>query len=335
MRADAGPSQDAAMIIVVDAGGGSSDGGSCAAQKLDAPVTNVVKPADIIIAIDSSGSMDEEIEFVQMQMNAFSQQIVASGIDVHVILIGRAGDICIGAPLGSGACPVDSKLPGYLHVDRKVGSHDALNLIVNSYAEWSVQLRPEASKSFVVITDDEATSSPNNSAASFTTNLTALDPKLLAAFTFNGIFVLADCPLGENVGQVYTDLVTQTHGVSGDLCAQDFKPVFDRLSQQIITGATSELACEWDIPSPPSGQMLDYGSVNVHYTDKAGQQASLGKVDSAADCANFKNGWYYNDAQPPTQILACPQSCTEMRKTGVSKLEVLLGCKSEPPPVLN
>lgn len=297
--------------------------------------SRTIQPADIIFAIDSSGSMDEEIEFVKMQMNAFSQQIVASGIDARVILIGQASAICIAAPLGAGSCPLDSKLPGYLHVDRKVGSHDALNVILSTYPQWSAQLRPDASKSFVVITDDEATSSPNDSASAFTTNLMALDPQMFAKWTLNGIFVLAECPLGEDVGQVYRDLVTQTSGVSGDLCAQDFKPVFDKLSQQIITGATSELACEWAIPAAPAGEKLDYGSVNVRYLDKAGQQASLGKAPSEAECVNFKNGWYYDNEQAPLRIFACPQSCTEMRKSGVAKLEVLLGCKSEPPPVLN
>jgi hypothetical protein len=326
----------------LDTGPASGDGATqgdgalanCAAREVQADVMKVVQPADIIIAIDSSGSMDDEIRFVQMQMNAFSQQIVASGVDVRVILIGEAGAICIGAPLGSGSCPADSNLPRYLHVDREVGSHDGLNVILDSYSEWSGQLRAGASKSFVIITDDEAADRPNNSAAAFSANLQALVPQMFSAWTFNGIFVLQECALGEEVGQVYIDLVTQTGGVSGDLCLQDFKPVFDRLSQQIITGSVSELVCEWDIPDPPGEEQLDFAAVNVRYTESSGAQALLGKVPSSVECPKFKNGWYYDDEQNPTAIHACPQSCTEMRKAAVSKVEILLGCKSEPPPVL-
>jgi hypothetical protein len=58
-------------------------------------------PADIIFAIDSSGSMDEEIAFVQTHMNAFSQQIVAAGIDARVILIGDPGAIPPRSPWAS------------------------------------------------------------------------------------------------------------------------------------------------------------------------------------------------------------------------------------------
>ena len=216
----------------------------------------------------------------------------------------------------------------------KVGSHNGLNVILDSYREWSSQLRLDASKSFVIVTDDEATNGPNDSAGEFTKNLLALDGAMFAKWTFNGIFVQQDCDLGEEIGEVYADLVAQTQGVSGDLCLQDFQPVFDRLSQKIVTSSTAEIACTWAIPTPPAGETLDYGSVNVRYTDRTGVAASLGKVPSAAECPSFKNGWYYDNAQSPSSIVACPQSCTQLRSSGVSRLEVLLGCKSEPPPVL-
>jgi hypothetical protein len=327
--ANAGYPTDAANNA--DANGGMAN---CAARAVEAKVTSVVEPADIIFAIDSSGSMDDEIEFVQSQMNRFSQQISASGIDVRVILIAEEDAICIAAPLGSGRCPEDTKLPGYLHIDEKVGSDDGLNVILDSYEDWSSQLRANASKSFVIITDDEATDGPNDSAAEFTANLLALDAAMFAKWTFNGIFVQQECDLGEEVGEVYADLVAQTQGVSGDLCLQDFQPVFDRLSEKIVTSSTAEIECEWDIPAPPAGETLDFGSVNIRYTDKAGTAASLGKVPSAAECPNFRNGWHYDDAQNPKAIVACPQSCTALRTAGVAKVEVLLGCKSEPPPVL-
>jgi hypothetical protein len=97
---------------------------------------------------------------------------------------------------------------------------------------------------------------------------------------------------------------------------------------------TSEIACDWPIPDAPSGEALDFRNVNVRYTDKAGGTSSLGKVPSAADCPHFKNGWHYDNDQAPSAIVACPQSCTQLRASGVSKVDVLLGCKSEPPPVL-
>src|SRR5688572_28815304 len=142
-------------------GGGAGDGAAgrtvtenCAMSKATAMDIMTVRPADIIFAIDSSTSMDEEIGFVQTNMNTFSQQISASGIDVHVVLIANETGmrpVCIGAPLGSGTCPGDSKAPNYVHVPVGVGSHDALDQIIDTFPMYQQYLRPEATKSFVVI----------------------------------------------------------------------------------------------------------------------------------------------------------------------------------------
>jgi len=78
--------------------------------------TTTIVPADIIIVIDSSQSMGDEIVLVQTFMNAFSQQISAAGVDPRVILIGDPQAICIGAPLGTGMCPADENLPTYVRV---------------------------------------------------------------------------------------------------------------------------------------------------------------------------------------------------------------------------
>ncbi len=214
----------------------------------------MIQPADIVFAIDTSGTMKEELGFIQDNMNQFSQQIVDSGIDVHVIVIASPFDpespipenlgICIDAPLGSGDCPNDDNLPAYLHVPRHVPGYNGLNAIIDTYDQWSTNLRPEASKSIVVVSDDNASYPPNDSAAAFTTNLQALDPEMWANWTFSGIFAARECEATSNIGTTYIDLVVQTGGVGGELCDQEFQPVFDRLAEQIVTGSGQEIACE-------------------------------------------------------------------------------------------
>jgi hypothetical protein len=317
---------------VTDAGPPSGDGAVPSCASSSAMAMTMRQGADIIFAVDSSGSMDEEIVFVQENLNRFSQQIVMSGVDARVIMLADQDDVCVGAPLGSGGCPADSNPPRYIHVDEKVGSNDALNVYVDSFPSYRAHLRPGTRKVFVVISDDDATDGPNNSAAAFRAAVQQLDATLFADWAYSGIFCFDECDDAAAIGTVHAELVRLTGGVSGDLCLQDFAPVFDQLAKAIITGA--ELACEWDIPAPPAGGMLDLGSVNVRYLDSAGSEAKLGKVSSAADCPNFKNGWYYDNEQAPTKILACPQTCTSMRESGVSKVEVLFGCKSEPPPAI-
>ena len=102
------------------AAGAGGEGSECGAVSHMAE--NMLQPADIIFGIDTSGSMSEEVAEVQQNLNRFSERIIASGIDVRVIVLstlqGTAmpGGVtvdgpCIAPPLGSGQCPADSNPP--------------------------------------------------------------------------------------------------------------------------------------------------------------------------------------------------------------------------------
>ena len=319
----------------VDGAAGRTVTENCAMTKASAMDITTVRPADIIFAIDTSSSMDEEIQFVQTNMNAFSQQISASGIDVHVILLAEekgSSAVCIGAPLGSGTCPGDSKLPNYAHIPVSVGSHDALTQIVDTFPMWRQHLRPGASKSFVVVTDDDAPGGGGGGAPrivtsqAFVDEINALDPMLFAQWSLNGVYCFTECePTAAAVGQVYIDLVARTMGVGGDLCLQNFQPVFDQLAKQIITNAGSTIACEWALPVPPTGQSFSRDLVTVDRTTAMGT-TPLSQVPNEAACG--AGGWRLDDPLNPTKILACPSTCAEMQNQSGGKIDVSFGCEA-------
>jgi hypothetical protein len=309
--------------------GRAEDRTRCAAISQQAE--NQRKPADIIFAVDTSPSMRDEIGFVRERLNAFSQQIVASGIDARIILISKAqrvaGDdgICVAAPLGSGLCPEDSKAPGYLHVPVKVGSHDALETIIETYPMWRGQLRMNARKSIVVVTDDDASGRMDDSAAAFQQSVAALDVGQFDSWTFSGIYCFSDCPDSAGIGTVYRDLVMQTNGVGGDLCTQNFDPVFDALAESVIE--SSVLDCEWSIPAPPTGQTFDRQQVNVRYTTHGAAPVSLLRVSDALSCGT-RTGWHYDNELDPKRIVACPATCDTLQMDEMPSVDVLFGCES-------
>lgn len=322
---------------------------------------NKVQPVDIIIAIDTSGSMGEEIAFVQAEMNAFSQQIVDSGIDARVILIAAeaasttsdpnancvvffpgtpcvslgGGDfgVCIGAPLGSGMCPADSKLPTYAHINQSVGSTDALNVLISSYPSWKQHLREQSVKQFLVVTDDNAESlfgaaDPMGTTNTFIQQVTALEPGnplMWASWKFNSIHCFTQCAAAASIGTVYDLLVPQTGGTRGDLCLQDFKPVFDELAKQVASSV--KVACEWDIPAVPAGKTFDRGKTNVKIT-LGGTEEIIGNIKSAADCGT-NQAWHYDvadETMAPTKVLACPALCDRIQSAPDAKVDVLFDC---------
>jgi len=299
-----------------------------------------LQPADILVVVDNSGSMDFENAAVQNYMNAFSSQIFLANIDAHVVLISSYPDndgICIEPPLGIGMCPTeDNNPPGFVHINDKVGSTDGLQKLIAQHPNWAATMRPTASKHIIVVTDDNS----DLSAADFTAMWAGLDPSYVP-FKVHAIAAIQDpytacidgnasgcCAISAAAGLVYQQLANQTQGVFANLCEQDFQPVFDAVAEQVIQG--SALACEFAIPPPPEGEEFDPMQVNVEFEDDAGATLDIGYVESAADCANVTNGWYYDDPAAPTTILLCPQTCDTIQGFTMAQISIQFGCATVP-----
>lgn len=313
-----------------------SEDDACASVEQEG--VNRALPADVILAVDQSASMRTEMPWVRDGLKDLAEKVSAEGVAVNVVLLATSGGdqgLCIPAPLGSGSCPDDSRPPEFLRIERSVRSHDALDRILEKYDTYRDVLRPEASKHVVVISDDDSWLG----ASDFDDALRALDAPLWEGYAFHGIFSFSEdpgtsecrtdpdpcCDLAASKGAVYETLVAQTNGVSGNLCLQDFAPVWDRLSQYIVE--TSPLACTWEIPPPEEG-VLDPTRVNLALTID-GQDLPLGYVDSAARCQDVEDGWYYDDPISPTEVLVCPSTCERFQKAENARVRILFGCTRE------
>jgi hypothetical protein len=319
------------------AGGSLTDGGECFGVSQQAE--NRIRPVDIIMAIDNSGSMTFEAGEVQNNMNTFASAILNQGIDVHVAIISVEGPpsifttngVCIPAPLGSGACPNDSKPPGYLRVDQEVSSTDALQRFLQDYQQYKPVLRQNALKYFAVVTDDDS-SMP---AAQFIQGVGTLDPGWFDVWRFFGVFCTGSCPvLGAcaNTGTVYLELTQQSGTVPGDMCQgqSNFAAVFSQLAQTI--GANKKLDCEWAIPPPPPGQTFSPNLVNVRYTPGNGQPPQdIYFVDDPSKCGP-QGGWYYDNNQNPTRVKVCPATCGVISNDVTGLVDILFGCATVPVP---
>jgi hypothetical protein len=285
--------------------------------------------------------MVQEAGFVQNQMNSFSIQIDAANVDARIILLAEyppifGPGVCIDPPLGSGGCPeTDSNPPKFLHVpDSDIGSSNALIELVAHYPNYSPFLRPTSVTHVVVVSDDNSALP----ADMFTDMFTSLSPHLVD-FVFHGIVSSEDpdaacdagtacCTLAAAQGTVYQELIAQTGGVEGNLCEQQFQPVFAAVAQEVIGGAT--LACSYAIPPPPEGETFDKDQVNVEFSDGMGGTLEVGRVDSVADCAAVDHGWYYDDPNDPSVIEVCPQTCETIRGFEQASVSIKFGCATIP-----
>jgi hypothetical protein len=144
---------------------------ACADTSAEATLVRV--PVDIIITIDSSGSMDGEIDAVQRNINTNLASILeAGGVDYRVILIGDYPAICIEAPLsGIASCvrgrpTVPTSGARFFHYDRVIASTNSFQRILETYdtadvhgiapTGWGGLLRPGAARAFLEISDDDS-----------------------------------------------------------------------------------------------------------------------------------------------------------------------------------
>lgn len=90
------------------------------------------------------------------------------------------------------------------------------------------------------------------------------------------------------------------------------------------------IGCEYLLPPPPTGGMLDYTKVNVKFTPTGGQPATLPGVANAAACT-AAGGWYYDVPPPgkPTKIELCPGTCGTVQKDQNAKVDIELGCDTQ------
>ena len=270
---------------------------------------------DVVWGVDTSGSMLEESQAVRENINAFSEQIVAAKIDMHVVMLATypvcfanqptvcTPGVCVGAPLGSGQCPGDSKPPNFFHhPEAEVSSNDGAVVFVNRFPDYRHMLRPNSIKYLVIVTDDDSTGRPTGPAGAYADNpdrfiadYTALDPMMRSAsgapaWKMSGMYAHTVCVNAAAVGRFWKSVIDKTGGVHGDICrcpageqatcAQAFKVLFESLAATIVTAA-KPLECEYAIPPEPEGQTFDWTKVDLELRSN-GTTETIGWVSDAS-----------------------------------------------------
>ena len=317
---------------------------TCAAEVTKATRAEV----DVIVLIDTSGSMDEETKQVKNNINTFAQKIGSTGLDYTVVMIAEKPQklpfmppgfdppgICVPQPLAGADCADNA--PIFHHLNEAVASTDSLSIILDKYGSYSGWLRPSAYKVFIEVTDDNSAKPWKQ----FDDELLAKGPTQFGDATnrryiFNTIGgwkrntpVLSSekCGSAVNTSDQYQELSKLTGGTVESVCEADYSSVFDNIAKGLVT----KLGCEFGYPKSQTGQ-TDPTSVVVNYTPGGQTSAtSLTQVTDPSKCASVQNAWYYDDNANPTKIIFCPATCTSAGADTSGKVEVAVGCKAPPP----
>jgi hypothetical protein len=216
---------------------------------------------DIVFALDTSGSMDQERVALQQRLPDFVKKLEAAGkdLDYRVWMIAQ----------GFTFPTVDGTKMEIVNVE--VGSNNALARLTDfvsgtgsAAGKVRTKLRDVSHKHFVVITDDNA----NGTVATDFISLATTNPSLKDRTSFNGVIGLtrgagagvANCEIA-NVGEQYQILAGEKSLPSGqksplkgliqDLCAADWTTkLVDALAAKVIR---ESLRLEFPLPDDARG----------------------------------------------------------------------------------
>lgn len=226
---------------------------------------------------------------------------------------------------------------------------------------WGERLRPDSFKVIVGISDDRISGSctvngsnisfNDNSIANATANAEAFDTALLALspqhfgtaakrnYVYHAISGFAfrsdnaalaytpDMPINEgqcggdsaNISRGHQAMAKLTGGLRYPSCNPNYTTIFQAIAEGVVAGA--QVACEFDIPEPPSGQKLDLATVISRYTPGGGgAPVDFGQVANVGACAPGK---FYIEEE---KIKLCPEACTIVQADPEAKMNILFGC---------
>jgi hypothetical protein len=346
--------------------GSSGVGGACASSHFEGKLS----PLDIYIMLDKSGSMDDDNKWVNTTnaLQTFVQSPEVAGIGVGLQLFPINGPPppacnqctdcnCIFA-CGCNSCTcinnvctcsgtVDScavsdyataaveiaPLPGnasaiidVLNQTNPQGgtpTRPSLEGAISHARDWALS-NPDHKVVVVFATDGEPSTSlcaPN----------TIPDAQQVAQDGLNGTPSIPTYVIGVGLSLTSLNAIAAAGGTgtayiidSGGNTTQQFIDAMNDIRE------SAGLDCEYQIPEPLPGEMIDFTKVNVQYIPgDGGPPEDILHAKTAADCDPLHGGWYYDDNNNPTKILMCPATCAKIENDNQGKIDILLGCDTK------
>lgn len=265
---------------------------------------------DILWVVDASGSMAEEAELVEDELERFVDALIAESLDFRLILITREGFVQPPPAIAGDATR-------FHFIDARVDSHNSLRIALDTYLEWVVWLRAGARTHFVEVSDDDSIALPWEA---FNDDLLL---GLERSYRFHAVVSPppSSCrgPYGgaTSPGTEYWELAEFVGGTQQSICAGDWSPLVATIAADVAR-STREPECRVGVP-------MDYAVSEVEVTFfESGVDAGVPLLESA-ECEGA--GWR---VIPGTerQLELCPESCALLAGSS-HRYEVSFPCAVE------
>ena len=182
---------------------------------------SVNSSTDIVFAVDTSGSMEDEITAIELNIASFVKSLEQNKLDFTIAAIGNGNDFDF---------PQDPRIKV---VPEEIDSHDAIG-ILSSYLMGPNAVRADSHLNVIVVTDDNGEGS-GNLAGDFKApvGITSLKVHAVVGLVEGQDPNNEDCNI-RSVGTEYQNLAKSSKGLIQNICINDWSKLIANLSQSIV-----------------------------------------------------------------------------------------------------
>ena len=318
---------------------GLNEGSACSAVGSEATLV----PVNIYLMVDISGSMSTQLGLVKSGLSSFFQDPQSAGLRVAMSYFPQdSASTCDPALFYNPEVALGELTPDTAPLDAQ---EQLLVSSINAQSVIGATPMYGALKGALDFSKDHLTKNPGEKMIVILTTDGSPNSCSTSPDNQNDINFIAG--LAAHYYNQY-DVATYTIGLTGSQEAEVksialnaggaafFLGGSSNVSQDLIAAmkaiSGSIIACEYSVPTQTEAGVVDPNEVNVEFTDGSGGKKTFYKVDDPSKCV--PDGWYYeyDASNKPVSIKLCPQACTEVQNDGKSKITILLGCASIPPP---
>lgn len=298
---------------VIDPGkGGMSDGGpmTCGGDKYVAEK----RPLDIYVMFDDSASMLPWWASVTQAFTQFLNAPESAGIGIGLQFFGLSCDVATYATpkvpiatLPGNAAAIQAAFP--ILPFESTPTEPALKGAIEHARKWQAS-HADHKVVVLLVTDGEPTEC----------NSTVQTVTQAAQSGFSGTPSIPTYVLGLGLSLTNLHTIAMAGGTNQAFIVDPNSG--SALSQAMNQIRGNALPCDYALPK----NTTDPKKVNVDFTPQGGTTTRLLYVGDAAGCDPVKGGWYYDNAQMPSRIVVCSQTCDAFKKDPSGRVDVVLGC---------
>ncbi len=298
---------------VGDGGSGSGDLSQCATSS----ATPTPVPVSLVFMFDKSGSMAQSSKWTSCEsgLTSFFADPQSAGLSASLQFFPLSDECNVSvyaAPaVAMRALPDSTSFAAAMNANGPGGETPTLPALTGAieYAQSVQKSNPSNKVAVVLVTDGD----PN--VCSSTIQAVANEASSASGTIPTFVIGIGNTSNLDTIAQAGgTSKATIVSTTNAQQTAQDFQSALNA-----IRGKT--LACEYQIPPPPSGQTFDESKVNVVYTPtNAGKQT----LTYNQDCTGG-TGWHYDDPNNPKKIILCTSTCDAVQQAS-GTIDIVLGC---------